>query len=790
MKFSEAWLREWVNPQVNTQQLGHQLTMAGLEVDAIEPVAGEFSGVVVGKVLSVAPHPNADKLRVCSVDVGQGDPLSIVCGAANVAAGMHVPAALIGASLPGGLNIKKSKLRGVESSGMLCSAKELGLAESADGLLPLPLELAPGSDVRAALQLDDVSIELGLTPNRGDCLSVLGVAREVAVANAMDLHMPAFPPVAPLIKDTLPIELQAAEDCPRYVGRVIRDIDPAAQTPLWLQERLRRSGLRSISPVVDVTNFVLLELGQPMHAFDLEKLQGGIRVRKAQAGEKLKLLDGQEISLQSSSLVIADHRRGLALAGIMGGEDSAVGDGTRHIFLESAFFQPLAMAGRARAYGMHTDSSHRFERGVDPQNQRRAIERATTLLLAIVGGKPGPVSEVSADAHVPRRASVVLRRRQLARLLGAAIDDKTVESILRRLGMQVNAVAEGWQVLPPDFRFDIAIEADLVEEVARIYGYDNIQPSRLLVPMAVTAASETVVHGVDYKRLLLERGYHEAITYSFVDENLQAALDPGQEFIRLANPISADMSVMRTSLWPGLVQAVRHNQARQQARVRLFETGLRFRRQSGAIVQDEMLAGVAVGEVSQEAWGNAGRVVDFFDIKGDLENLLLLNRLSLSCRREEHPVLHPGQSARLYIDDKAIGWMGALRPNLLSELDISGQPYVFELELAAIRQGLSPNFFEISKFPSVRRDISIVLDASIEYNVIASCVQKSATKLLKKLQCFDVYTGKGIDSGRKSISLGLTFQDLTRTLNDDDVDAEITKVLTVLEKELGGTLRS
>ncbi len=790
MKFSEAWLREWVNPKVSTQELAHQLTMAGLEVDAIEPVAGVFNGIVVGKVLTVAPHPDADKLRVCTVEAGQGAPLSIVCGAANVAVGMQVPTALIGASLPGGLKIKKSKLRGVESHGMLCSAKELGLAESSDGLLPLDAELTPGMDVRAALQLDDVSMELGLTPNRGDCLGIIGVAREAGVINDIPVVMPAIAAVPETIQDSLPVELLAPEDCPQYVGRIIRNINAQAATPLWMKERLRRSGVRSLGPVVDVTNYVLLELGQPMHAFDLDKLQGGIHVRHARADERLKLLDGQEITLNAGSLVIADHRQAQALAGIMGGDTSAVGDSTRHIFLESAFFNPLMLAGRARSYGLHTDSSHRFERGVDPALQRRAIERASDLLLAIVGGDPGPVREVTSAAHIPRRDAIGLRRARLAKLIGKHIDDASIENILSRLGMRLEADADGWQVTPPSFRFDIAIEEDLVEEVARIHGYDNIPALPLQADLRIFAPSEASVDSERLKNLLIERGYHEAITYSFVDMQMQQCLDPEASPVALSNPISADMSVMRTSLWPGLINALRHNQARQQGRVRLFEQGLRFRQTVTGLSQEDMLAGVLAGGNVQESWNEAKRTSDFYDIKGDVENLLSVCDGRIEYRKESHPALHPGQSARIYRNNKAIGWVGAISPNLLKNLDLSSQAYVFELELAAILMGTVPKFHEMSKFPSIRRDLAVVVESHIEYGGVESCVQKIGSKLLKKLQCFDVYVGKGIDSGRKSLALGLTFQDLTRTLNDDDVDAEITTILATLEKELGATLRS
>ena len=592
MKFSEQWLREWVNPNVDTQQLAHQLTMAGLEVDAIEPVAAEFEKVVVAEVKEVAPHPDADKLRVCQVNVGDKDFLNIVCGAANVAEGLKVPAALIGAKLPGGLKIKKGKLRGVESFGMLCSAKELGLAESAEGLLELPADAPVGEDVRDYLNLNDVTIELGLTPNRGDCLSIAGIAREVGVLNHVAVSGPATKDVSVESTDKFDVKLDAPDACPQYLGRIIRGIDQTAQTPMWMQERLRRSGIRSLGPVVDVTNYVLLELGQPMHAFDLDKLEKGIVVRFAKKGEKLTLLDEQEITLDDASLVIADQKKAVALAGIMGGLDTAVQDETKDIFLECAYFNPLAIAGKARQYGLHTDSSHRFERGVSPELQVKAIERATELLLDIVGGKVAPVSRAVSNSHMPSKRDVTLRLPRIEKVLGLSIPEKDVLDILHHLGMEVQQQVDGWKVVPPAHRFDIELEEDLIEEVGRIVGYDQLPNTRPQGSMLMKARTETRIGQRRIRHFLVDLGYQEAITYSFVSPELQSWLAPDVDVVNLSNPISSDMATMRTSLWPGLIQALQHNLNRQQDRISLFECGLRFIQQDSELKQEMMVSGL------------------------------------------------------------------------------------------------------------------------------------------------------------------------------------------------------
>ncbi len=804
MKFSEKWLREWVNPDIDTDALAHQLTMAGLEVDAIEPVAGAFDQVVVGEVIGLEPHPDADKLRVATVNVGADEPLQIVCGAANVREGLKAPTALVGAKLPGDLKIKKSKLRGVPSHGMLCSEKELGLADSAEGLMELPGEAPVGESIRTYLQLDDVTIELGLTPNRGDCLSLAGIAREVGVLNKLSVVGPDIKACATAVDDRLSVNLDAAGACPQYAGRVLRGIDPTAETPLWLVERLRRSGLRSLGPVVDVTNYVLLELGQPMHAFDLGKLQGGILVRYANAGESLTLLDEQVIELDNETLVIADEKAPVALAGIMGGAASAVGEGTVDIFLESAYFAPRAIAGKARGYGLHTDSSHRFERGVDPQLQVPALERATALLQAICGGEAGPVVHVQQADQLPVRAPVRLRKARIARVLGADIPADSVEDILKRLGMGVTHPGRGeglaargeeepvWEVTPPSFRFDINLEVDLIEELGRIYGYDNLPASRPRITLAMGARPETRLKPADYKRLLVDLGYQEAVTYSFVDPKLQQQLDPQGTALMLANPISADMAAMRTSLWPGLLQTALYNLNRQQDRVLLFEQGLKFVLQDSELKQEPVLAGLLSGSLLPPRWGSPARQADFFDCKGHVEQLLARTGHGEQFRFEpddSHPALHPGQAAVIRHSDRVVGRLGALHPALQQQLGLSQRVYLFEIDQGVLAERRLPAFAPLSKYPSIRRDIAIVLDEDIGAQKVKDCIEKAGSGWLTNIELFDVYVGEGIDSGRKSLALGLTLQDLSRTLKDEDVESEISTILTALDRELGATLR-
>lgn len=795
MKFSENWLRQWVSPPISTQELVQQLTMAGLEVDSVEPVAAKFNKVVVGEVIEVEPHPDAKKLSVCQVRVGVDDNelLTIVCGASNVSRGMRVPTALVGARLED-IKIKKAKLRGVQSYGMLCSAKELGLAESSEGLMSLPDDAPIGEDVRHYLQLEDVSIELDLTPNRGDCLGVEGIAREVSVLTQSPITAPDCAPIAATLTDTLPVEVHNHQACPHYVGRIIKNINAQAPTPLWMQERLRRSGLRSINAVVDVTNYILLELGQPMHAFDFSGLSGGIRVRMAQAGESLTLLDEQTVSLDEQTLVIADHKQPLAVAGVMGGQTSAVTIATETIFLESAFFAPIPVSECARRYGLHTDSSHRFERGVDPQLQRRAMERATALLLDIVGGQPGPVIEVVDQTTLPTVPTIELRASRIQRLLGQSLEAGEVSDILTRLGMQIESNGETWQVCPPSFRFDIALEADLIEELARVHGYNNL-PSE--VPQSrLTMQKQPAVALEQVQAVLVQRDYQEAITYSFVDPKLLEQVDPEAQPLTLANPIASDMAVMRTTLWVGLLQALLYNQKRQQNQIRLFETGLRFRHsENQGLQQEQMIAGIVTGTRLPEQWGQTKQAVDFFDVKADVEALLSLadrgREPSEVCHftKATHPALHPGQTAAIYQSDDWIGLLGAVHPSLVQTLELTPPVYLFELRLTPLCQVPIPKFKEVSKYPSIRRDIAVVVSEKISAAQVLNCIRLLALETLIDLQLFDVYQGKGIDSGKKSLAIGLIFQAFSRNLTDSEIDTVVEQILNTLEHNLDAQLR-
>ncbi|MDD2760862.1 MAG: phenylalanine--tRNA ligase subunit beta [Methylomonas sp.] len=790
MQVSEAWLRELINPPVDTEQLVAQLTMAGLEVDAVTPVAAEFSGVVVGQVLSTEQHPNADKLKICKVDVGQDEALQIVCGASNVRPGLKIPAALIGAVLPGDFQIKQSKLRGELSFGMLCSESELGLAASSSGLMELPDDAPVGSDIRDYLMLNDKVIELGLTPNRADCLSVEGVAREAAVLNKMSFQNLAVEPVAVAHQETLQIQVQALDACPVYLGRLIKGIAQNAATPLWMQERLRRSGVRSLSPVVDVTNYVLLELGQPLHAFDAAKLAAPIVVRTSRKGENLALLNDQIVELDGEALVIADQQQALALAGVMGGSESAVSDTTRDIFLECAFFTPRNIAGKARDFGLHTDSSHRFERGVDFTLQQRAIERATQLIVEIAGGSVGPVNAVVSEQHLPPRPAVKLRKQRIEKVLGISLSSQEIVSLFEGLGMQVAESAEGWEITPPGFRFDIAIEEDLLEEIGRIVGYDNLPTRPLMMRTELGKADEAILPLTRLQDCLIDRGYQEAITYSFVDEAMQQAVAPNDEFVRIQNPISAELAVMRTTLWCGLLHAALYNTNRQQTRVRLFESGLRFVREKGEIKQEKMLAGLALGSVYVEQWGEKARNVDFFDVKADVEAFLDLAAGDLSFRPGQHPALHPGQTAEI-VDANAnvVGLLGMLHPNLEKQLGFDSPVFLFELAQEAVLQRSVPKFAPLSKFPSVRRDMALLLSREVSAEQIVDCIRSCQEPIVREVSIFDIYQGKGIEEGYKSVALSLVLQDFEQTLTDLEIDAIFRRMLEKLTVQLNAKLR-
>ena len=791
MKVSEQWLREWVDPAISSAELVAQLTMAGLEVDSVEPAAPPFEKVVVGRVIDLIPHPDADRLWVATVAVGGAEPLQIVCGAPNVAVGLCAPAALIGAVLPGGLKIRPSKLRGVESQGMLCSAKELELAESSDGLLPLPTDSRPGQNVRELLALDDTLIEIELTPNRGDCLGMEGIAREVATLNRREFRPLPVEAVEPVLDAVFPVTLLDPADCPRYVGRVIRNVDPAAETPLWMKERLRRAGMRSLGPLVDVTNYVMLELGQPMHAFDLGRLSGGIEVRRARPGDRLELLNGVVVEPDAETLLITDHAGPLALAGIMGGEISSCTDATRDVFLESAFFAPASMAGRARRYGLQTDSSYRFERGVDPQLQRRAAERATRLLIDMAGGQPGPIVEAVSSDHLPAEPAIRLRPERIRKLLGMDVPAAEVEGILRRLGMAVAVEMDHWLVAPPSSRFDIALEVDLIEEVARIYGYDRLPGNRPLTRLEMPPQPEGQIGLERFRETLAQRGFQEAITYSFVDPVFQKCLDPEREPLALANPISADLAVMRTSLWPGLLKALIHNQKRQQPRVRLFEYGLNFVPADDGLLQEPYIGGVAAGTALPEQWGAPARPVDFFDLKADVEALLTLTGEpeAFVFVAAAHPALHPGQSARIERAGAVMGWLGALHPRVARELDVEGDAFAFELRLAGLQPARVPAFRELSRFPASRRDIAIVVDEAVSARAIQDCVRQHGGELLREVRLFDVYRGKGVPEGRKSLALGLSLQDFSRNLTDNVVEETVSGIIAGLAEQFDATLR-
>jgi phenylalanyl-tRNA synthetase beta chain len=790
MQISEAWLRSYVNPPISSETLVEQLTMAGLEVGSVEPAAAVFSGVVVGEVISLQQHPDADRLHICQVAVGQEELLQIVCGASNVRVGLKIPAALCGAVLPGDFKIKKSKLRGEDSFGMLCSEKELGLAADANGLMELSIEAPVGVDIRDYLSLNDSIIEVDLTPNRADCLCVEGLAREVALLNKMDWSITEVNKAVVSHQETLKVSIEVPKACPRYLGRLIKGVNAKAITPLWMQERLRRSGLRSLGPLVDVTNYVLLELGQPLHVFDAEKLSGGITVRWAKADESVTLLNNEVVKLDNEALVIADDEKVLALAGIMGGNDSAVSDETHSLFLECAFFTPLAIAGKARRFGLHTDSSHRFERGVDATLQARAIERATQLIIDIAGGNAGSVAEVTNEESLPKRYSVLLRRQKIEKTLGIVLADDYIIDIFQRLGMTIHSHADGWEVVPPGFRFDMAIEADLIEEIARIYGYNNLPRSSLLMRSELSSATESLLDIDRVKDLLVDRGYQEAITYSFVDEEIQKVVMPDDEPIRLKNPISSEMAVMRTTLWCGLLKAALYNTNRQQSRVRLFESGLRFVQQNGQTHQQKMLAGLVLGAAYSEQWSESSRRVDFYDVKADIQALFTLTGCEVNFHSATHASLHPGQSAEiLSADGQKMGWLGMLHPNLEKKLGFDTQVFLFELDQNLMLNKRISAFRSLSKYPSVRRDLALIVNEDVTGSEIINCIKKSTETVLQDVIIFDVYRGKGIEEGKKSIALSLVIQDDMQTLTDSEVDAIVSRLLLLLANEKNAKLR-
>lgn len=794
MKFNESWLREWVNPAVSTAQLCDQITMLGLEVDGVEPVAGAFNGVVIGEVIECDQHPDADKLRVTKVDVGGDRLLDIVCGAPNCRQGLKVACAIEGAVLPGDFKIKKTKLRGQLSEGMLCSYSELGIKEDHSGIIELPLDAPIGKDVREYLDLNDVAIEISLTPNRADCLSIAGIAREVGVINQVEVKTPVITSVSATIEDKVSIELQAPEACPRYLARVVKNVNVKAASPLWLQEKLRRCGIRSIDPIVDITNLSLLELGQPMHAFDAAKIDGAIQVRMAKDGEELVLLDGTVAKLQPNTLVIADSQGALAMAGIFGGEASGVNENTTDVILESAFFSPLAITGRARQYGLHTDASHRFERGVDPQLTRDAMERATSLLLQICGGEAGEIVEAISEQHLPTRNTITLRRSKLDALIGHHIENELVTNILTRLGLNVTFANDGWTAVAPSWRFDLQFEEDLIEEVTRIYGYNRIPNNSPLAHLTMNGTPEKLLDVSRIRTALVDSDYQEVVTYSFVDPKKQKLLHPSQEALILPNPISSEMSAMRLSLLTGLLDTIAYNQSRQQTRVRIFEGGLRFipdaEAESG--VRQEFVFGAAiVGDKRPMHWENKGEVADFFDLKGDIERVLSLTsvRNDLQFVAKQFPALHPGQSAAIMLNGKEIGFIGSVHPSIVQKLGIKGKPVVFEILGDAIANRPVPSTKEISKFPANNRDIAVVVDESIPAGEVLEVCRNAGGAKLVAVSLFDVYRGANLDAGKKSLAISLTIQDTEKTLEEEEISVVTQAVLAELAQRFQAYLR-
>jgi phenylalanyl-tRNA synthetase beta chain len=792
MRFSEAWLREFVDPDLTGEALGAQLTMAGLELDAVEAAAPPFEQVVVARVVGVAPHPNADRLRVCQVDPGDGrtEWLSVVCGAPNVRADMRVALAMVGAVLPGGVKIKRSKLRGVASEGMLCSSRELGLGEDHDGIMDLPEDAPAGTSLREYLALDDTVIEIDLTPNRGDCLGLLGLAREIGALNGIDPRPDAVAAVPPAHDECRAIRLSAPAACPVYAGRVVRSISPQAVTPMWMRERLRRSGVRCIHPVVDVTNYVMLERGQPMHGFDCRRLTGAIDVRTAGAGERLVLLDGRETTLTPDMLVIADESGPVALAGIMGGAATMVDEQTVDVFFESAFFAPDAIAGRARRLGLHTDASHRYERGVDPAGQVAALERATALLLEIAGGEAGPICLAREEGALPPREPIHLRRARLDRLVGTSVPDALVEDRLARLGLEVAREEAGWRVTPPSHRFDLAIEVDIVEEVARLYGYDNVPSRGESAVLDARPVPEGRLADSRAKCLLVDRDYQEAITYSFVDPDLLAPFDYGSgDVARLANPISSDLAVMRPSLLPGLLQALRQNASRQQSRVRLFEIGARYFPATTGVREEKTIAAVACGTADPEGWANEARNIDFFDLKGDVEALLALGGGEAAFAPAEQPAMHPGQSAVVTRNGEIIGVLGALHPAVCAALDLPDRVYAFELRADAVLAARLPGFRPVSRHPQIRRDLALLVPEAVTAGELRATMAEAGGMLLQEIVIFDEYRGDKVDSGLKSIALGLILQDSSRNLTSEEADRLIEAIRDRVAKDLNARIR-
>jgi len=789
MRFSERWLRTMVDPPVGTAELCEKLTMAGLEVEDATPVAPPFSGVVVGRIERIEPHPNADRLRVCLVDIGAPERLKVVCGAPNAAVGMKAPCATIGARLPGGLAITRATMRGVESQGMLCSAKELGIDDDASGLLALPPDAPIGADVRVALDLDDTRITLKLTPNRADCLSVFGVAREVAALTEATL-VPPLDALAPVTGGAMrPVSIEDREACPRFVSRTIEGIDARAPTPAWMKQRLERSGIRAISAVVDITNYVMLELGQPLHAYDERQLDRRIVVRFARPGETLTLLNGQVLELEADLLLVADATKPLGLAGIMGGEHSGINDTTTAVFLEGAFWSPAVIQGKSRRLGFTSDAGYRFERGVDFGACRRAVERATQLIIDVCGGLAGPVGDE--QGVLPRRDPVRLRPGRVARLLGISVADAEIASVFQRLGLAFERAGDDFLVTPPSHRFDIAIEEDLVEEIARLHGFDGIPAVASAHLQSMLAAPETSIPTIAIKKLLVARGWQEVITFSFVSSASEATLAPPHAGrpapLVVLNPIASNLDVMRTTLAGGLIEVLRTNLARRQDRVRIFEAGRCFARAGQGYDQPLRLGGLAYGDALPEQWGASKRPVDFFDVKRDLEALVAPRKLVTE--RTDHPALHPGRAASVLLDGVPVGWVGELHPRVAKEFELPVAPILFELDLAPLTARALPTASPVSKIPVVRRDIALVLDDGLPSEELLAALHAGKPARVDEIRLFDVYRGPGIGPGKKSLAILVLIQDTERTLTDAEIDANVAQLLQIALDRFGATLR-
>ncbi len=812
MKVSENWLREWVNPPVSSDELSEQLTSLGLEVDSVDSALPTFSDVVIARVVSVNKHPDADRLRVCEVDNGTSDLLQVVCGAPNVSAGLTTVLANVGSAMSDGKVLKKAKLRGVESHGMLCSAAELGLSDQKDGLIELSGDAPVGESLAVYLELNDSIINLEITPDRGDCFCVRGLARDLSARNDMPMQLHEITPIAAQHQDQWPVNVTIGSACARFAGRVIKDVDLSRTPPVWLVERLRRSGVRSINPIVDITNYVMLELGQPMHAYDLDKLQGSIQVRLAGEGEEIQLLDGRDITLSGETTVIADDSGAIGLAGIMGGSTTAVDEHTKHVFLEAALFLPEKISGKPRFYAANTESSHRFERGVDPALQADAIEYATGLCINLAGGKPGPLKDWQDSSQLPKGEPTLVRASRIQRILGIPVPADTVESIALRLGIDYQPVEGGWMMTPPSYRYDIRIEEDFIEEVGRVFGFDNMPRTSPSYTPIMQPKPETAVPAMAVKQLLAHRGFQEVVTYSFVDNELQNKLRPDLQSLALSNPISSELSVMRTTLIAGLIDTLKRNQARQQVSMKLFETGLRFVQLNGGnlttgdahvhlaesvdiqinqeLQQQSMIAGLIAGSASPEGWAAGSRDYDFYDMKADLEALFAQSSgREIQFDHTDIAMLHPGQRVGLRSAGELVGYAGRLNPNVQSALDLAVAPYVFELALSTLSQAQLSRAQPLSRFPRVRRDIALMVDADVTHEALVQSVRRQAPEWLVDVLNFDVYDGEKVEKGKKSIALGLIMQDFSRTLEEAEVEQAVARILEATSKDLGAVLR-